>query len=144
MVRCLDIYGEMPSSLLNLQHLRHLDLSNNQLQGSVPGGIGRLAHIQHLDLIENQLQGLILSTLGNLSSLNYLSSGSNNFSGEISNLHFSKLSSLDWLDLSNSNFVFQLDLDWVPPFQLSPYIGKYKSRSKLSILDIYTKVSRNS
>jgi EIX receptor 1/2 len=34
-------------------------------------------------------------------------------------LHFSKLSSLDHLDLSNSNFVFQFDLDWVPPFQLT-------------------------
>ncbi|RHN66974.1 putative non-specific serine/threonine protein kinase [Medicago truncatula] len=90
-----NIYGEIPSSLLNLQNLRHLDLSYNQLQGSIP------------------------STLGNLSSLNYLFIGSNNFSGKISNLHFSKLCSLDELDLSNSNFVFQFDMDWVPPFQLS-------------------------
>jgi len=65
------------------------------------------------------LSGFIPSTLGNLSSLNYLSVGSNNFSGEISNLHVSKLTSLDTLALSHSNFVFQFDLDWVPPFQLS-------------------------
>ena len=71
-----NIYGEIPSSLLNLQNMRHLDLSNNQLQGSIPDGIG------------------------NLSSLNFLSIGSNNFSGEISNLNFSKLSSLDSLYLS--------------------------------------------
>jgi len=90
-----NIYGEIPSSLLNLQNLRDLYLSYNQLQGSIPDAIG------------------------NLSSLNSLSVGSNNFSGEISNLHFSKLSSLDELDLSNSNFVFQFDLDWVPHFQLT-------------------------
>ncbi|XP_003599894.3 receptor-like protein EIX2 isoform X1 [Medicago truncatula] len=89
-----NIHGEIPSSLLNLQNLRQLHLSNNQLQGSIP------------------------STLGNLSSLISLSIGSNNFSGEISQFFFSKLSSLNHLDLSNSNFEFQFDLDWVPPFQL--------------------------
>jgi len=138
-----NIYGEIPSSLLNLQNLIHLDLKNNKLQGPVPYGIGKLAHVQHLDLSENQLQGSIpdgickLSNIqildlshnqlqgsipdgiGNLSSLNFLSIGSNNFSAEISNLTFSKLSSLDELQLSNSNFTFQFDLDWVPPFQLS-------------------------
>ncbi|KEH33696.1 LRR receptor-like kinase [Medicago truncatula] len=87
--------------------------------GPIPYGIGQLAHIQDLDLSKNQLQGSIPSTLGNLSSLIFLSIGSNNFSGEISNLTFSKLSSLDSLQLSNSNFAFQFDLDWVPPFQLS-------------------------
>jgi len=114
-----NIYGEIPSSMLNLQNMRHLDLSYNQLQGSIPDGIGKLAHVQHLGLSENQLQGSIPDGIGNLSSLNFLSIGSNNFSGEISYLNFSKLSSLDHLDLSNSNFVFQFDLDWVPPFQFS-------------------------
>ncbi|RHN81342.1 putative non-specific serine/threonine protein kinase [Medicago truncatula] len=39
-----NIYGEIPSSLLNLQNLRHLDLSEKQLQGSVSHGIGQLAN----------------------------------------------------------------------------------------------------
>ncbi|AES70162.2 receptor-like protein [Medicago truncatula] len=114
-----NIYGEIPSSLLNLQNLRHLNLYNNKLHGSIPNGIGQLAHIQYLDLSWNMLSGFIPSTLGNLSSLNYLWIGSNNFSGAISKLTFSNLSSLDSLDMSNSSFVFQFDLDWVPPFQLS-------------------------
>ncbi|AES70135.2 putative non-specific serine/threonine protein kinase [Medicago truncatula] len=114
-----NIHGEIPSSLLNLQNLRHLYLSYNQLQGLIPNGIGQLPNIQYLDLSENELQGSIPTTLGNLSSLNWLFIGSNNFSGEISNLTFFKLSSLDSLDLSNSSFVFQFDLDWVPPFQLT-------------------------
>ncbi|KEH33783.1 leucine-rich receptor-like kinase family protein, putative [Medicago truncatula] len=114
-----NIYGEMPSSLLNLQNLKLLDLSSNKLQGLIPDEIGQLAHIEYLDLARNMLSGFIPLTLGNLSSLYLLSIGSNNFSGEISKLTFSKLSSLDSLDLSNSNFLFQFDLDWVPPFQLS-------------------------
>ncbi|XP_039687915.1 receptor-like protein EIX1 [Medicago truncatula] len=108
-----NIYGEIPSSLLNLQNLRDLYLSYNQLQESVPKEIGQLAHIQQLDLSENQLQGSIPSTLGNLSSLNYLSIGSNNFSGEISNLHFSKLSSKSFrLDLSYNSFSGSIPHSW--------------------------------
>ena len=114
-----NIHGEIPSSLLNLPNLRQLYLSNNQLQGPIPDKIGQLAHIQDLDLSSNMLSGSIPSTLGNLSSLNDLSIGSNRFSGEISNLTFSKLSSLDSLDMSSSTCVFQFDLNWVPPFQLS-------------------------
>ncbi|KAK2387387.1 receptor protein EIX2 [Trifolium repens] len=113
-----NIHGEIPSSLLNLQNMRFLDLSQNQLKGSIPDGIGQLENIQHLDLRINMLSGSIPSTLGNLSSLNYLSLSNNNFSGEISKLTFSKLSSLDSLDLASLNVVFHFDFEWVPPFQL--------------------------
>jgi len=114
----LNIHGNIPSSLLNLQNLRHLNLENNQLQGSIPNGIGQLPNIQYLDLSKNMFSGSIPSTLGNLSSLSYLSIASNNFSGEISKLTFSKLFCLSSLDLGRLNVVFQFDSEWIPPFQL--------------------------
>jgi len=35
-----NMYGEIPSSLQNLQNLKHLDLYNNKLQGPIPDEIG--------------------------------------------------------------------------------------------------------
>ncbi|XP_058788210.1 LOW QUALITY PROTEIN: receptor-like protein EIX1 [Vicia villosa] len=118
-LRGSNIQGEILSNILNLRNLRHLYLSYNQLRGSIPHEIGQLSHIQTLDLYKNMLSGCIPPSLGNLSSLYSLSIGFNNFSGEISKKTFSKLNSLDSLDLSSLNVVFKFDFYWVPPFQLS-------------------------
>ncbi|XP_058782331.1 receptor-like protein EIX2 [Vicia villosa] len=132
------IPGEIPSSLLNLPKLRKLHLSHNQLRGSIPDEIGQLPHIQTLDLSMNVLNGFIPSNLGNLSSLRYLDLSSNNFSGHISKTTFSKLNSLDSLDLSSSNVVFQFDFDWVPPFQLSSLVLSHSNQGPNFPSWIYT------
>ncbi|KAK7290287.1 hypothetical protein RIF29_04595 [Crotalaria pallida] len=134
--------GEIPLSLLNLSNLKYLDLQGNQLNGSIPNWLGRLKKLQHIDLSHSFFSGSIPSSLGNLSSLTYLDIssnllignipynlgqlfklstflvGSNSLSGILSERFFSKLSNLKELDLSCSNFEFDIGTGWIPSFQL--------------------------
>ncbi|KAF7815749.1 receptor-like protein EIX2 [Senna tora] len=142
-LRGSHFYGEIPISLWRLRNLQSLYLLSNKLSGSVSYKLGQLEHLQLLDLSDNLLSGSIPSTLGNLSSLTYLDLSINHLSGhlpkslgQLSNLEslnlkgnslvgviteetFSKLSSLDTLQLSSTGLGFDLDPKWVPPFQLS-------------------------
>ncbi|XP_004506955.2 receptor-like protein EIX2 [Cicer arietinum] len=142
-----NIVGEIPSSLSNLRNLSFLDLSVNQFKGSFPDGIGQLEYIEYLDISYNQLKGSILDGIGQLTHLHYLDisrnmlNGSNDFSGVISQITFSNLSRLEFLDLSWSNFVFQFDLEWIPPFQLRELCLEYTNQGPNFPSWIYTQKS---
>ncbi|XP_061352134.1 receptor-like protein EIX2 [Gastrolobium bilobum] len=136
------LQGQIPKSLLSLRNLKSLRLNNNELNGSIPNWLGQHEHLQYLGLSENLFQGFIPTSLGNLSSLvdlsissNFLngslpnslgqlfnlrslSIGGNSMSGVLSEKHFSNLSNLETLVLS-SPFSFNLDSEWIPPFQLN-------------------------
>ncbi|KAF7815743.1 receptor-like protein EIX2 [Senna tora] len=114
-----SFYGQIPISLLRLQNLQSLNLGFNKLNGSIPYWLGQHEHLQHLDLSYNLLSGSIPSTLANLSSLTDLAVGGNSLVGVLSEANFSKFSNLEALNLDYSTGLeFDLDSNWIPPFQL--------------------------
>ncbi|KAK7374107.1 hypothetical protein VNO80_07533 [Phaseolus coccineus] len=132
--------GQIPKSLLNLRKLKSLRLDDNGLMGPIPDWLGKHEHLQHLNLSENRFNGSFPSSLGNLSSLTQLGVSSDSLSGNLSNSigqlfnlrslyiggslsgvlskkHFCKLFNLESLVLLSA-FSFDLDPNWIPPFQL--------------------------
>ncbi|XP_059663807.1 receptor-like protein EIX1 [Cornus florida] len=107
----LKLGGNIDASLINLKHLRYLDLSNNEFGGiRIPGFIGSLKSLRYLNLSLAGFDGVIPHQLGNLSSLRYLILGDSDYyfnhnslrSGE--NLKWlSGLALLQHLDMSGVN-----------------------------------------
>ncbi|CAJ1947230.1 unnamed protein product [Sphenostylis stenocarpa] len=100
-------------------HLVYLDLSFNHLNGSIPEfEVSKVASLQFLDLSHNQLSGTVPYAIGQLPNLSYLSLSSNHLNGIISETHLLNLSELKALDVSRNSLQFNLNHNWVPPFQL--------------------------
>ncbi|KAJ3694392.1 hypothetical protein LUZ60_009872 [Juncus effusus] len=91
--------GEISRSLLGLEDLKHLDLSNNNFIGNTfPDFICSFRNLKYLDLHNTGLSGIIPSQLSNLSKLYYLDLSYNDLSGIIPP-EFSNLSKLQYLSL---------------------------------------------
>jgi Leucine-rich repeat (LRR) protein len=85
---------EIPNWFSNLSTtLLQLYLANSSLKGEIPESLGKLKHLEGLDLSYNSLNSPILSFLGLLT----------------------KLTSLD---ISHTHLFFNVNSNWVPPFQL--------------------------
>ena len=97
--------------------LETLDLGQNQVMGSIPN-LTAFPSLRELFLFQNRLNGTIPESLGKQSNLESLSLGDNPLEGVISEAHFSKLTKLQILDLSNTLLVFNINSNWIPPFQL--------------------------
>lgn len=91
---------KMPSDILAMKNLQHLDLSNNKLTGALPAEIRHLQNLQVLDISNNQMTGLP-AELGQLSKLRILGASNNQLTGiphELGNLQ-----NLEILDLSGND-----------------------------------------
>ncbi|KAK9069820.1 hypothetical protein SSX86_010216 [Deinandra increscens subsp. villosa] len=114
-----QISGPIPFSVGRLSSLEWLYLQYNQLNGSLPNGIGRLSSLKKLDLSYNQLDGTLPYSLGQLSKLVYLDLSYNLLMGIVTESHFVKLISLNYLDGTSNNLTFRLQAtNWTSPFQL--------------------------
>ncbi|XP_022891713.1 receptor-like protein 12 [Olea europaea var. sylvestris] len=108
----MGLRGNISISLLEIQHLKYLDLSDNDFNYSrIPQFIGSLGRLQHLDLSYSNFSGEIPHHLGNLSELNSLHlSSSTNGSLTSTNLDWlSRLHSLKNLSMYSVNLTMATD-----------------------------------
>ncbi|KAJ0966691.1 hypothetical protein J5N97_023608 [Dioscorea zingiberensis] len=87
-VRSMDLSmnqlsGEIPAELGNLHGLKSLNLSRNHLTGHIPASIGGLYALESLDLSVNILEGEIPQSLSAMSFLSHLNLSHNYLSGRI-------------------------------------------------------------
>ncbi|XP_019162600.1 PREDICTED: probable LRR receptor-like serine/threonine-protein kinase At4g36180 isoform X3 [Ipomoea nil] len=141
-----QITGQIPD-LLHVLSLREVYLSENQITGQIPD-LSHALSLRRLDVSENQLQGGLPETIGKLSKLEELHASSNLLEGDVTETHFSNLTNLLLLDLSNNVALsFNLSSNWIPPFQLrslslakckvGPQFPKWlQTQSKLFEVDI--------
>lgn len=82
-------YKKIHSSVMGVaacdanQHVTHLQLSGNNLEGTLPSEIKFLKRLEKLDLGNNILTGTIPSEISQLSEMIYLSLNTNDFTGTI-------------------------------------------------------------
>ncbi|KAI9177013.1 hypothetical protein LWI28_009850 [Acer negundo] len=129
--------SNIPSGIMNLSRLLHLNLSNSHFSGQIPTEMLELSNLESIDLSHNSLQGIIPSSLGNLTNLIYLDLSLNKFGGglptSIGNLaklkamhiygcglsgqvpsSLSNLTQLNYLDLAFNQFSSQSSsLSWI-------------------------------
>ncbi|XP_059285725.1 receptor-like protein EIX2 [Lycium ferocissimum] len=100
-----ELGGEINPSLLELQHLRYLDLSMNNFGGiQVPEFIGQIKELRYLNLSGASFSGSISPFLGNLSNLRVLDLSSYSDQPAEKDLEWIKgLSSLEHLNLGGSD-----------------------------------------
>lgn len=110
------LVGEISPSLLNLPHLKHLDLSLNALHGPtgrVPELLGSLKNLRYLNLSGIEFSGRVPPQLGNLTNLRFLDLSTRQFSVHMNSTDLSwlaRLGSLTYLNLGSMDL--SMAHDW--------------------------------
>ncbi|KAJ0054323.1 hypothetical protein Pint_01853 [Pistacia integerrima] len=100
-------HSKIPSEILNLSRLSHLNLSLSALSGNVLSHIPQLSKLVLLNLSNNSFSGTIPSSIGNLTKLLYLDLSVNNFFGELP-ASLGSIGVLEQLDVNTNNFSGQV------------------------------------
>ncbi|CAN6372075.1 unnamed protein product [Urochloa humidicola] len=106
--------GNISSLLVDLQHLRYLDLSCNRFHMvQIPEFLGSFHNLRYLDLSLSSFIGRIPPRLGNLSNLRYF--GLNSIFGQTYSMDITWLSGLSSLEHLKMMFVnLSTVTNWVP------------------------------
>ncbi|KAJ6392247.1 hypothetical protein OIU77_026077 [Salix suchowensis] len=81
--RTIKFSGEVPASIGQLQELEYLWLDSNQLYGTLPSAIVNCSSLVHLSIEDNSLKGLVPASIGLIPKLEVLSLSRNELSGSI-------------------------------------------------------------
>ncbi|XP_039134796.1 receptor-like protein EIX2 isoform X2 [Dioscorea cayenensis subsp. rotundata] len=151
----LQLRGEISPSLLQLQHLNHLDLSANFFHGEhIPSFISHFKELKYLNLSYSGFHGLIPANFGNLSSLHtldlsyndgvYVDDPAHNWLSHLSSLQHLVVSGVTFRSNSSSSLFLALNkLPSIKEMRLSgcrlgsiPLFIPHLNFSSLSILDL--------
>ncbi|KAB2597657.1 LRR receptor-like serine/threonine-protein kinase [Pyrus ussuriensis x Pyrus communis] len=139
------LQGKMMSpKLIELQHLKYLDLSCINFNGTrLPNFMGSLSNLRHLGLSDTSFGGRFPSQVGNLTHLQYLDLSGNDFNSvENLNSWLPYLSSLTNLDLSNNNL--SNVHDWLEIVSKLPKLTCHYGGVAFLLLLVHLDVSNNS
>ncbi|XP_031263340.1 receptor-like protein EIX1 [Pistacia vera] len=130
--------GKVNPSLLDLKHLRSLDLSFNNFSGiQIPKFLCYMHNLRYLDLSANSFQGIIPHQLGNLSNLQYLALGSGSDVddvGWLTSLSVLEVDNLGWL--SSLSLLKHLDLSGVNLSESSDWLHVINTLPSLVVLKL--------
>ncbi|GLT89395.1 hypothetical protein SLE2022_073760 [Rubroshorea leprosula] len=105
------------SSLFSLQHLRSVNLANNNFSSIFPSRFDKLSNLSHLNLSHAGFTGQIPEVITNFTQLVSLDFSSNNFSGPIPSFSFAK--NLTHLNLAHNQLTGSiLSTNWSSLSQL--------------------------
>jgi Leucine-rich repeat (LRR) protein len=111
-----DILERLPNCSWN--KLQDLYLMETNITGLTLKPLLNLTNLSMLDIFDNYLSGSVPVNIGTLKQLTELYIDSNSLSGVMSEDHFSGLTNLKYIDLSDTHIQVKLVWDWKPPFNL--------------------------
>ncbi|XP_044949609.1 receptor-like protein EIX2 [Hordeum vulgare subsp. vulgare] len=104
---------------LPTDELQELHLQHNRLAGRIPARLEQFSSLSTLRLNDNKLFGEVPVGIRDLTNLKELRLNSNNLHGTITEHHFTNLTRLEVLWLSNNSLTILVDNTWNTPFKLT-------------------------